>query len=389
MRRLVPRTPLQVCVLSWLGALGYAVVHLANVGSLGAFVTAGSTYTDASTVTGRIPVLAGNGYDGQFFYRLALSPLKLGTGPVHGIAFDNIFRAGRIGYPMLAALFSGGSAGDVPLALVAVNVLAVGCVGMAGAHLALSSGRAPAWGLCLAGYFGFAFTLSRDLSEIVTAAALCTALVLLRQRRYVVASLPLALAVLTREQAVLTVAVLAVGAGLIGWRSNGWGSAARRVVEVAAVPAVVFVGWQIVAARTVGEWPALASTDEHAGVPFVSLPSAVWRWAQQSVGHEWRRLVFLLFLLFVVLVASALASGGLRRLWAEQPGEVLLGVYALLVFGSFYGRVDDPAYFRQAYELAIVCWLALFAGSRQWRVRAAWLVVPVSIVAIAGRALIV
>ena len=152
-------------------SLGYVLVHLANVGSIGAFVTAGSTYSDPKQMPHRIPVLAGDGYDGQFFYRLATAPLKLGTAMVHGIRFDNVFRAGRIGYPLLAWLFSAGQAGAVPFALVAVNVIGVGCVGYAGARLAQISGRAPAWGLCLAGYFGFAFTLSRDLSEVVVAAS--------------------------------------------------------------------------------------------------------------------------------------------------------------------------------------------------------------------------
>jgi hypothetical protein len=389
MKRLAPRTPLQVGVVSMLGALGYVMVHIANVGSLGAFVTAGSTYTDATKVTGGIPVLAGNGYDGQFFYRLALSPLKLSTAPVHGIAFDNVFRAGRIGYPLLAALLSGGQTGEVPLALVAVNILAIGCVGIAGARLAMMSGRAAAWGLCLAGYFGFAFTLSRDLSEIVVAAAVCGALVLLRQRRYLAASVPLAVAVLTREQAVLTVVSLAAGAAVMGWRSNAARAAARRLVEVAALPAAVFVAWQIYAARTVGIWPARASSDEHAGLPFTNMPSAMWRWAQQAVGTEWRRFALVLFVVLVVLAVGAIAGGGIRSLWSTQPGEVLLGIYAVLVFTAFYGRVDDPAYFRQAYELAIVSWLALFAGRREWLTRVAVVVLPLSVVTIAARALIV
>ena len=91
----------------------------------------------------------------------------------------------------------------------------------------------------------------------------------------------------------------------------------------------------------------------------------------------------------LVLVVAAVASGGVVALWKEQPAEVLLGVYAFLVFGAFYGRVDDPAYFRQAYELAIVSWLALFAARGRWLVHAARVVVPVSIVTIAARALIV
>ena len=72
MKLALPRKPVHVGVVSAIGALGYVLVHLANVGSIGAFVTAGSTYSDPSQMPHHIPVLKGNGYDGQFFYRLAV-----------------------------------------------------------------------------------------------------------------------------------------------------------------------------------------------------------------------------------------------------------------------------------------------------------------------------
>ena len=79
MKLALPRKPVHVGVVSAIGAFGYVLVHLANVGSIGAFVTAGSTYSDPKQMPHRIPVLAGDGYDGQFFYRLATAPLKLGV----------------------------------------------------------------------------------------------------------------------------------------------------------------------------------------------------------------------------------------------------------------------------------------------------------------------
>ena len=387
--RVLPTTPVRTAAWSVVGAISYVFVHLLNGGGFGAFVVAGSTYTDATRVAGGIRVLPGSGYDGQFFYRLAIDPFRLGVGEAYGIRFDNVFRAGRIGYPLLAWIVSlGGQVSLVPLALVIVNVVAIGVLGYAGARLAQLSGRAPAWGLLMAGYFGFAFSIARDLSEVVTAAAVVCALLSIRQQRYLVASAALTVAVLTREQSVLTVVVLAIGV-LIAERRAGVVRAVRSAVMVSAQPAVLFVLWQVVASHTVGRWPALSSSDQHASVPFIHLPSAAWRWARQLFSHEYRRFAFILLVVLVVMVVAAIASGGLRTLWRNQPGEVLLGVYALLVTSGFYGLVDDPAYFRQGYELAIVCWLTLFAVGGRWLHRTAWLVLPVSAIAMISRALIV
>ena len=127
MRRLrLPDSPRGVAVTSVVIAVVAAVVRTVALGGLDRWVVAGDRYTDPASVTGGITVLAGNGYDGQFFYRLALRPWQLGVGPFDGIRLDTPFRSGRIAYPALAWVLSlGGRPVLVPLALVLVNIAAV------------------------------------------------------------------------------------------------------------------------------------------------------------------------------------------------------------------------------------------------------------------------
>lgn len=390
LQRMLPRTPLQNACTALAGAVLWVAVRMVARGGFGSFVVAGDVYTSADRLRAPIPVLHGSGYDGQFFYRLAGAPFRWGLAEVDGVRFDNGFRSGRIGYPALAWVVSlGGRPSLVPFALVAVNVVAIGVLGYLGARLAVQSGRAPAWGLLVAGYFGYSFSLGRDLSEIVAAAAICAALVALRDRRHVVASAALVLAVLTREQAVLSVAALAVGV-FIGERRAGGGPGGLRAASWLAVPpAAVFIAWQALVGSATGEWPALASSGAHGDAPAAGVFGKLPDWFREAFGPEWHRFAFLLFLALVLLVVGAASSGGLRAIWGRHPWELLLGVMAMIVTIRFYGLTVDPAHFRQAYELAIVCWLVMWAG----RPRSTWLVaayvVPLTLAATGYRALIV
>ncbi|MFM8267689.1 MAG: hypothetical protein ACKOA2_06685, partial [Ilumatobacteraceae bacterium] len=316
-----------------------AIVRTTSVGSLGAWVVAGDRFTDAAKVSGHIEVFSGSGYDGQFFYRLALNPLSLGIGPVEGIEFDNLFRGGRIAYPLMVWTVSmGGRPALVPLAMIVVNIVAIALLAWTGARLAVSSGRHAAWGLALPGFVGVAFSFTRNLSEVVAAAAVFTAIECLRRRRTGVASVALAVAVLTREQVVVAVVALVIGELISNRRVVGVRRAMVRVAPVALVPTVAFVAWQLIAARQVGKWPVLVSTGSNTATSPTDLPAAVWRWARDAVGEPWWRLAFATLVVLVTVVVTAVVSGGLRPAWRHHPGEVLVGISALGLALAFYGR---------------------------------------------------
>ena len=97
-------------------------------------------YANPARVPRGLVILPNNGYDGQFFYRLALNPSNLHR-TAYGITFDSNFRVQRIGYPVLAWLVSLGQHQWVPVALIMVNILALTALGFLGGLLAREVNR--------------------------------------------------------------------------------------------------------------------------------------------------------------------------------------------------------------------------------------------------------
>src|SRR5262249_5408678 len=89
---------------------------------------AGPPYTGPDAVDPPIHVFDSEGYDGQFYFRLAIAPGQAQLGPVHGVRFDNAARVTRVGYPALAYALSLGQPSRAPWMLVLANVLVVGVV---------------------------------------------------------------------------------------------------------------------------------------------------------------------------------------------------------------------------------------------------------------------
>lgn len=201
----LPNSPALVAVLAlavWCAFVAARLFRLAD-GDIGYFVVAGTEFTDASS---GLPLIDGSGYDGQFFHRLASDPLNSDE-RVAGTVLDSSWRAARIGYPLLAWLVSGVGF-STSAALVVVNLIAITVLGYLGGRSARSAGRHAIWGLLLPMYFGFAFSIARNLAEVVATTALVAGVMLATQHRAVPAALCLSLAVLSRETVVAVVCVV-------------------------------------------------------------------------------------------------------------------------------------------------------------------------------------
>jgi hypothetical protein len=123
-------------------------------GNLSRFIGIGSTFVERKKLPTGIEVGSGSGYDGQFYYRLALDPFDLHRS-AYGITFDNAYRLQRITYSFLAWLASGGQHKYVPLSLVLINVVALAVLAGISAQLSQDCKRPATYGLLIAGYFGF------------------------------------------------------------------------------------------------------------------------------------------------------------------------------------------------------------------------------------------
>lgn len=357
MQRVARLTPAGVLVLVLLAASAFVTARwlVAADRDVGRFVVAGTVWSDATTA---VPRVEGAGYDGQFAYRLALDPARLG-GRAGGVALDAPLRLQRATYPALAWAVSLGQDRWVPAALVVVNVVALGLLGLLGALLARDLGRPPAAGLLVPAFSGFATTLARDLTEVVTALLLVAGVLALQRGRPGWAALALSGAVLSRESALLL--VLALGAGR--WRTG------RQALLVTAVPAAAFLAWQAACLAAVGQVPLLSSSGKNLGLPFVDLAQAAAGWVRGALVLDRAALITLgQAVVLAVVVACAARAVRTSRV---PPGVTAAWAAALLLVVSLTEGVwRGPADFRTASELAVLSTLVLLGGDRPLRLPA-------------------
>ena len=160
-----------------------------------------------------MPLRVAYGYDGQFFYRLAINPADFAH-TAYDITVDQPYRVMRIGYPVITWLVSAGQRALVPGCWSRGSTSpAIGALAWLGGHLAGQGGRD---GGCsarsLPGYFGLVTGVEPDTAELVAAAFMVAWI----RSLLCVPAVPawrwalLAFAVLTRETAMVAVAALTI-----------------------------------------------------------------------------------------------------------------------------------------------------------------------------------
>ena len=312
-----------------------------------------------------LPVLSGAGYDGQFYYRLAVNPFQL-DGLTRGIRIDSPIRLQRIGYPAVTWLLSGGQPGFVPAALVLVNLACVAALALIGANLAVSHGRAPAWGLAFCAFPGFVATISRDLTELLAASFVLAALLAHRRDRPVLAGLASSAAVLTRETAlILAAAVLLVRLAEDRRRRL------RRSDLAWLLPVAAYVAWQGTVRVATGQLPAVAEQDNVA-VPFRAAAAAVTAaLGNANVEHGAFAFTALALLALCGLVVTTARSG------PREPVVAFAISVALTMSLSSQVWNGDPAELRTFMDVHLFGVAVLLAAPRRYlRAYAALLVAP-------------
>jgi hypothetical protein len=316
------------------------------------FVVAGRQFVDPAKAPPELHVFAGSGYDGQFFYRLALDPADLET-EAHGIRLDTPYRRARIAYPALGWAASGGGQPEaLSWALIALNVAGVGLLGLLGGLVARDAGRHALWGLLVPAFPGFAFAVSRDLAEVIAAAGLVGALLLARRGHWLGAGVVLSLAVLTRESAAVAVAALA-----LVWLVR------RRPAEAAAwlLPVAALGAWELVVWARYGSVPLLGDRNA-ASPPFAGLLPSALDWFREATT---KGVLLRLADFALVIGGTAVAAASLRRSRA-QPAEKLAWAFALALALCLSAAVyEDPGDFRVVAELWVLSALVVLADPRR------------------------
>ncbi len=331
---------------------------IAARGDVSRFVVAGSTFTDPQSPP-PLHVFPTSGYDGQFYWRLAVDPTNLETATAHGVQLDQPYRTSRIGYPALAWLVSGGQESNVEWALVVVNLLAVALAAWCASRLATLAGLRAVHGLLVIAASGLLMTVARDLTEVVLVAALLGGVLALRTGRPALAAVAWSLAVLSHEQSLYIVAGygIAVVVGAVRTRKL------RPVVLLPAIlPVATFVGWQLIARSQVGELPITSSRDGSLGVPFVDLAQAIGHWLTGGLDRQ-ELLVVPQLVLTIALVVVAFRR---RALLAERDRWLpyALAVAALVSVSLSSNVWDGPAELRQIVLVPVFAGLIIVASGR-------------------------
>ena len=266
--------PLVPGVIAFLAWLGFALARRAiwAKGHFNLFVMAGHVYTHRGQLPRGLLLVPSQGYDGQFYYRLALDPANWNV-TAFGITMDQSYRYTRIGYPLVAWLASAGQHQLVPAALVAINLVAVAAMAVLGGMVARESGRHAWWGLAFAAYFGLVISVGRDTAEPLAEACMLGGLLAYRRGRYVLTTGLFAFGAITRETILLAPAAIAV-TRIIAIARHRAGPGLADLVWV--VPAVVY-GLLEVAVHFVvkGEFPLLANSSRNLTAPFPALVDAL------------------------------------------------------------------------------------------------------------------
>jgi hypothetical protein len=320
-------------------AAAFARITLVGHGSLGFLVGAGRTYSDPARLPAGFPVRGGNGYDGQFMYRLAHDPFDWQR-QASGVRLDGVFRLGRIGYPLLVWVVSlGGKPALLPAGLLLVGVAALAMLAALGAAYARRCGLAAGWGLLVC-WPGLLFSIDYDLAEPLEVALVVAGLLAVRAGRQDWAAAALSGAALTRETALVAVAAVALCRVPALWRQRRFG-----VSDLAwFVPVVVFAGWQLACRLVTGRFPITSDASSNVQTPSTGLVDAWSRWstiARSHPGGAWLHAIELAVL--VAVVCTALIAGRRRSSPAFTSigtRDDLSGVTNPLVVATVLGAVS-------------------------------------------------
>lgn len=310
---------------------------------------------------------ADQAFDGQFFYRIGVSPWSTDE-RVAGVQNDlPSLRNARWGYGALAWAVSGGDPDLVPWALIAVNVAAACAIGAIGGGLARSASRHAAWGLLFVLWPGFAYSLSLDTSELVASAFVLGGLLAVRRSGWLVAGLCLTAAVLVRDTTAVVPFGVALAGGVAWLRSRRAAAPSPGLAPVAAgaVPLVAFGAWQLLQRARFGSLPLTSSGDNNLSAPLGGLVEQLAEVIVPGDSAEALRLVSMIGLVALVAAAAwAVARAKAIAPTAEQLSW--LGAVAVVALLNAYLWSGATAFLRASTEAGLLSILLVlqFATAR-------------------------
>ncbi len=334
------------------------------------FIVCGDRFTDAAKIPTPLKILTDSaGYDGQFFARLAFSPLDQQKS-AWGITLDHPpYRQQRIIYPTLAWAFAAGKPELIPWTLVLVNFLALVGIAVIAATIARRFQLYPGYGLLLMLSSGFLLSFGRNLAEPLAGFFVLLALYFLLDRRLIGCAIIASFGVLTREPAIITFGAVGV---LTMWNSF---RRKQRPLDYSflwlLLPLAFYIGWQIYLTNIWGHAPATTgpSLDSWPLKGFIT----------QAFQHPYREKPFACLVLFLYLgwhlwlFLEVLASFRVQlTVFGSKTKNYLSTLRSAWVFWTLFAAFlptcmweDDWGFTRILAEWSMLGWLCLFAAGKK------------------------
>jgi hypothetical protein len=363
--------PIVPGVVAFLGWLGFVLARwqIWAKGHLSLFMLLGSGRTGFTHVNQLPPgVMIGDpnaaGYDGQFYYRLALDPFNWNK-TAFGITMDQSYRYTRMGYPFLAWLVSFGQHQLVPIVLVAINLLGVAAMAFLGGMFARESGRHALWGLAFAAYFGLVISVGRDTAEPLAEACMLGGLLAYRRSKPVLATGLFTVGVITRETILLAPAAIAVTRLVaMARRQTRPGRADLTWVVPAAVYGVLEIAVHFVVK---GEFPLLANSGRNLAVPFTAMIDAL-KFDMRHINTAHLSPIDIALLEYATLGVFVLAGLAVLLVTTAPAHERLAFVFFVLQLGLLSSQIWTSTFGegRSLIEPYLMALILLLATPRQY-----------------------
>jgi hypothetical protein len=338
---------------------------------LSTFIVAGDRFVDAAHTPSPIDVRAHSaGYDGEFFYRLALDPSSFQT-TAYGVTLDKpAFRMGRILYPALAWAAAIGRPEAVPAALFGLNMLGIGAIAALASALAKTAGVSSMLVPAIVLWPGFLVCLTHDTAEITAAALMLGAILCYLQRWFFAYAIGASLATLARET------TLPVFAGLLLYDViSARGPHRKPAIAAGVLLFLPFAAWTVFLTAAWRAVPASQNLARNFGLlPFAGFARMLFdcmtgarAWAPRPLADLIVRGIVLATSLwlagFACLVAARLPAV-LRGASPLRPlGAAWLLLAAMVALLSAGGPWVEPAgYLRATTEFYVVGCLVLAAS---------------------------
>jgi hypothetical protein len=337
-----------------------------------ALIVAGDRFVSARHTPAPIIIRPhSDGYDGQFYYRLALSPW-LPRENAFGIDLAHpAWRMQRILLPLLARGLALGNAAAIPWAFLAINAAGIFAIAATASLLA----RRLCWPwfvpAAIAVWPAWLIALTHDTTEILAAALLLSALAAYLARRFAAYAALIALATLTRETSILVAAGIAACEAASWLRHRDW--AGLRRPALAGLALLPFVVWRQTVAAIWHTTPQAHGVAENVGWPLLGWAEAilvnVLNRAVGAAAHP-RDLAMRLTMLAGIVTLSLFCLSGVRVAGraARTPRQAgiaagwLLTLALMSVLTANGPWIDPTAYLRAFSECWCAGWVLLGLG---------------------------